>query len=342
MTVSRRALIKTAAALPVAMAAPFSVKASTTRIRFILDWRIEGPAAFWLYALERGLFRAEGLDVVIDAGAGSSAGVQRMAAGSYDITHADFNTMIELNSSIADTAVRPVGFYVTYETSPATVFTLKNTGIASPKDLEGRKLGAPAFDGGRKAFPLFAKANGIDLARIEWTTMDPPLRETMLVRGEVEAITGFYFSGLISLLARGAKEEDIVAMRFADHGALMYGNTAVTTRQFMEQNPAAVAGFTKALNQAFIEVLANPEAGLAFVKAREPLVDEALELQRLKLVSEGFVRTPTVQANGLGGLDFARLQQQSNDFAAVMGLQAVPANELFTEQFLPPLDARKV
>jgi NitT/TauT family transport system substrate-binding protein len=341
MTVSRRQLLQTAAAVPAAMAFPAIVKANTTRVRFILDWRFEGPAAYWLYALEKGLFRAQGLDVSIDVGAGSGAGVQRMAAGNYEVTHADFNTMIELNSTIPDASMRPMGFYVTYETSPATVFTLKSTGITKPKDLEGRKLGAPIFDGGRKAFPMFARANGIDLSKINWTTMDPPLRETMLARGEVEAITGFFFSGFMSLIARGVKEEDIVAMRYADHGALMYGNTAVTTRRFAQANPAACTGFARALNQAIREVLANPEEGIAFVKKREPLINEAIELRRLKIVSDNFVMTPTVRRTGMGGVDMARLQKQSDDFAAVMNLPAVPAADLFTSQFLPPEAERR-
>jgi NitT/TauT family transport system substrate-binding protein len=280
--------------------------------------------------------------VRIDVGAGSSAGVQRMASGAYDITHADFNTMIELNSTITDAAVRPVGFYVTYETSPATIFTLKSTGIKTPKDLEGRKLGAPAFDGARKAFPLFAQANGIDLAKINWTTMDPPLRETMLVRGEVEAISGFYFSGLISLIARGAKEEDIVAMRFSDFGTRMYGNTAVTTRRMIESNPRAVAGFARALNRSFREVIRNPEEGLAFVKKREPLIDEKLELRRLKLVIDNFVLTEAVRRDGLGGLDMQRLAAQAKAFAEVMKLPPVDASALFTPNFLPPLEERRV
>jgi hypothetical protein len=61
-----------------------------------------------------------------------------------------------------------------------------------PADLNGKKLGAPVFDAGRRAFPIFAKANNV--TGVQWTAMDPPLRETMLVRGDVDAITGFTFT----------------------------------------------------------------------------------------------------------------------------------------------------
>ena len=55
------------------------------------------------------------------------------------------------------------------------------------------------FDAGRRAFPIFQKANGI--GAVTWTAMDPPLRETMLVRGDVDAITGFTFTSLLNLEA---------------------------------------------------------------------------------------------------------------------------------------------
>ena len=71
---------------------------------------------------------------------------------------------------------------------------MKSKGITKPKDLEGRKLGAPTFDGGRQMFPALAKANGLDMNKITWITMDANLRETLLVRGDVDVITGFLTS----------------------------------------------------------------------------------------------------------------------------------------------------
>jgi NitT/TauT family transport system substrate-binding protein len=343
---SRRSLIKAtgAAAGAATLGMSTAVKAQTTPIKFILDWRFEGPAAPWLLTAEKGYFRQEGLDVQIDVGAGSAAGVQRMAAGAYDMTHSDFNTMIELNATIPDPQMRPVGFYVTYDNHPATVFTLRRTGITKPKDLEGRKIGAPAFDGGRKAFPVLARANNIDLTKINWTTMDPPLRETMLVRGEVEAITGFYFSGFLSLLGRGAAESDIVAMRYADFGARMYGSTAVTTPRFAAANPRAVAAFAKAFNRGLKETIANPDASIEFVKKRDGLIDERLETRRLRMMLDNFLVTPDVRtANALGALNPARLAQLVDQVTPAFNLQTrVDPATLFNASFLPPAAERRI
>ena len=91
---------------------------------------------------------------------------------------------------------------------------MKKSGITKPSDLSGKKMGAPVFDAGRRAFPIFAKANKI--TGFTWTAMDPPLRETMLARGDVDAITGFTFTSLLNLEARGVKMEDVVVIPYAD------------------------------------------------------------------------------------------------------------------------------
>ena len=68
--------------------------------------------------------------------------------------------------------------------------------------------------------------------------MDPPLRETMLARGDVDAITGFSFTSLLNLEARGVKAEDIVVLPYAQHGVKLYGNVIIATPKLHEGEPA--------------------------------------------------------------------------------------------------------
>ena len=73
---------------------------------------------------------------------------------------------------------------VVYNNTPTSVMALKKSGIKGTANLNGKKLGAPVFDAGRRAFPIFAKGNNV--TGVQWTAMDPPLRETMLARGDVD------------------------------------------------------------------------------------------------------------------------------------------------------------
>ena len=53
--------------------------AAQTPIKFTLDWVFQGPTSPFLVALEKGYYKAEGLDVTMDPGQGSAGAVQRVA-----------------------------------------------------------------------------------------------------------------------------------------------------------------------------------------------------------------------------------------------------------------------
>ena len=88
--------------------------------------------------------------------------------------------------------------------------------------------------------------------------MDPPLRETMLVRGDVDAITGFNFTSILNLNARGIKDEDISVMMYPQNGVNLYSNAIIVSESFLKEKPEAVRGFLRAMAKGVRDVLADP------------------------------------------------------------------------------------
>jgi NitT/TauT family transport system substrate-binding protein len=341
---SRRGAIKAIAGLTLAALAATAAAQQTTRIRFQLDWRFEGPSALFLLPVAKGYFKQEGLDVVIDAGNGSGGTVTRVASGAYDMGFADIPAMIEfLSANQGNPSARMQAVFMLYDESPAAVFALKKSGITKPADLNGKTMGAPVFDAGRRAFPIFVKANNLDAAKIKWQSMDPPLRETMLARGEVDAITGFYFTSLLNLNARGVKDEDIVALKYPEHGVRLYSNTIIANQKFIDSNPQAIAGFLRALTKGIREVVADPDAAIQYVKQRDPLIDEALEKRRLRLAIDTVIATPNFKASGIGAVNKLRLEDTVAQVVSAFGLKTTPNTDLiFNSSFLPSSAERQV
>ena len=320
-----------------------SASAQDTKIAFQLDWRFEGPAAMFLLPKAKGYFAAEKLDVTIDAGNGSGNAVNRVASGTYQMGFADLAALIEFVGNNPTAPNKPVAVMMVYDSTPAAVFSLKKTGIKAPADLQGKKMGAPVFDAGRRAFPIFVKANKLDAGKIAWTAMDPPLRETMLVKGDVDAITGFYFTSLLNLNARGIKDEDVDVMMYPKYGVNLYGNAIIVSEQFLKEKPEAVKAFLRAFTKGMKDVLADPDGSIKYVKERDALVDETLEKRRLKLAIESVIITPEAKADGLGAVQPARLNDMVTQVSSAFELKSpVTPEQVFNAGFLPAKADRMV
>ena len=307
---------------------------AATPLKFQLDWRFEGPSAFFLQPVAKGYFKEAGLEVTVDAGNGSGGVVQRVASGAYDLGFADLAALMEFQANNPDMPGKPVAVMMVYNNTPASVMALSKSGIAKAADLTGKKLGAPVFDAGRRAFPLFAKANQV--GAVQWTAMDPPLRETMLVRGDVDAITGFTFTSLLNLEARGIKAADVVVMPFASHGVKLYGNAIIASPKLIKENPAAIKAFLQAFAKGAREVIANPAAAITYVKERDGIVNTQLETRRLQLAIDTVVNSADARAEGFGQVVPTRLSLMASQVSDVYATKTrVNAAEVWNGSFLP-------
>jgi NitT/TauT family transport system substrate-binding protein len=332
-TLALAATVWTAALLP--------AHAQETPLKFQLDWRFEGPAALFLVPAAKGHFKDEKLNVTIDAGNGSGGTVTRVASGTYDMGFADLAALMEFHANNPTAPNKPVAVMMVYNNTPAAVLALKKSGIKTPADLNGKKLGAPVFDAGRKAWPIFAKANNI--SNVAWTAMDPPLRETMLVRGDIDAITGFSFTSLLNLEARGVKTDDVVILPYPQYGVKLYGNAIIAGEEFLKKNPEAVKAFLRAFTKGVKDVIADPKAGIATVKARDGIINEELELRRLKLALDASVLTADARADTFGATNPGRLSLMASQVSDAFGTkERVNAAAIWNGSHLPATAERDI
>lgn len=323
------------ATITAAVALTASAAAAQTDVNFSLDWAFQGPQAPYLLALERGYFADEGLNVTMDRGYGSGDVPVKILGGAYDIGVADINPSIKLLAEQEDADLIAVA--VIADASPLAAMTLVGNGIESPEDFEGKTLAAPDFDAGRQLFPAFAMATDIDQDTIEWMSVTPQLRETMLATGEADAITGFLTSGIFSLVAAGVDEDNIVMFRYPDYGVDLYSTSVITTRTYAEANPEVVTGVIRAIIRGHIDAIADPDAAIAALQARDPLIDPELERARLILSNEELVMTGSVLESGFSSVDDERMQAAIDMVRASYGIEReLSVSDVYTDEYLPP------
>lgn len=329
------------AAAGLAIAAVTSPSAATD-IRFTLDWKFEGPAAPFFVAIDKGYFKAEGLNVTIDTGAGSRESIPRVATGTYPMGFGDINSLVKAIDEAPDLKVKAV--MMIYERPPFAVIGRKSLGVTTnPKSLEGRTLGAPPPDGAFAQWKAFAQVAKLDLSKITIESVGFPVREPMLAQGKVHGIFGFSFSSVLNLKAQGVPADDISLILMAENGLDLYGNAIMVNTDFAAKNPDAVKGFIRALVKGVRDTVKDPASAVDGVLKRNDVVKKDVELERLKMsLDQNFV-TPAVKKNGFGGIEDAKMKKSIELLQVSIGLKSPPATtRVFDSSFLGAADTRKV
>ena len=316
--------------------------AQDTTIKFTLGWKTQGSDAAFFLARDRGYYKAEGLNVVIDQGEGSGATVTRIMSGAYDAGFGDVNAIIQNASTRPNEA--PVMVYMIWNQPPFAVVTKASSGIASPKDFEGRTLGGAQGTPTTRLLPVFAHRNGLDMARIKLSNMAPNLQEPMMIRGDIDAALVFNITSYFNLvLNRQDPDKDFRWFAFGDFGLDLYSNGLMVSRKLMEANPKAVAGLVRATNKAMVEIARDQDAGMAATAKFDNLINVPVEKRRLQYSFDKLIVSPEMRRIGVGDVVDERMARAIGMVVEGYQLQRTPApDEVFSRAFLPPRAEREL
>ena len=321
---TRRMMLALAAVLPL-MASGAARAQDAVSLR--LNWYLGGLHVPYYYGVEKGFFKAEGIDLTINEGRGSANTVQVVAAGSDTFGMADSSSVISLIAKGGEiksvmTLLSSTGF---------AVVSLKSAGIKTPKDLEGKSLAVSPGDPLRQLFEALAAANKVDISKVNFVQVDPAAKVVTVLEKRADALLGGaddqYF--LIKY-----KDQEPAALRFADNGANIVGMTIVASNATIKAKPDLVARFVRASIKSWDEAKKNPDAAVdAAMKAKADLNRQSTKDQMM--VDFELMDSPNVK--GKTGFGDERDWKQTIDLLKkYRGLETTAEWTAFhTNEFLP-------
>ena len=227
--------------------------AEPVKIRFILDWKAQGPGAWFYVARDNGYFQAEGLDVTIDQGDGSAAAVSHIMTGAYDAGFGDINAVIQ--NAAQRPGEQPVMVYMLYNRAPYALIVKADGPIKTLKDIEGAHSGGAGGLGDRTHVQT-ARAQ----ERCRRLHGQGPQR-----RAQPDRATAGQWAGrrdraicptsyMNFLAMKKSPETDFRWFFYSENGLDLYSNGILVSQKLLKEKPEAVRGLVKALNRAILEV----------------------------------------------------------------------------------------
>ncbi len=273
--------------------------AAQEKILYLNDWLPAGDKAPVYIAAAKGLFAAEGLEVTIQSGRGSSDVVTKLATGVADIGQGGIAALLQAK---AQAGVPVTAIYSIYTKQPDAIFTSEGSGIGSLSDLPGKKIATATFSSSNVSWPLVLKANSVDAAKIELLKVDPGALAPMLASGKVDGTINWVTTAPVfeAALIEGKKKLKVIP--WSNYGFDGYGLSLFVSNKMLKERPEAVKKFVRAYVKAVALANADPSLAGASVKAMVPEVDAATA-SRQWTASIPLIVNDISQKDGLGAFE---------------------------------------
>ena len=290
-----------------ALALAGAVQARPDRALVTVDYATSfgnfGRDAYIYVAIEKGYMRAAGFDVNVTPGAGSVDNIKLVAAGRLDYTPVDIGALVvtRANENLPAKVVS-----VVHQNTMSAIFTLAESNITTPKQLEGKTLADSPASTVRILFPLYAKKAGIDASRVQWRDAAPPALPALLATKQVDGIG--QFSAGIPLAVKAAGGRSIRTHKYSKVLPGLLGIGVIASDDKIRRSPGEVRRFVRALNRGLRYAIDNPGEAGAILHKYQPLADPVTAAQELRIMKFFVQNKPTRRAGyGIGYIDRGKI-----------------------------------
>lgn len=244
--------------------APTSTSPEVTKVTMRLQWLPQFQFAGYLVAEARGYYRDAGLDVTILPGGPDAIPLPLVATGADTFGSTGADTILISREQ----GIEVVALATWFQASPVAFMVHRDSGIRSPQDFVGRRVGMFYGDNVETEYRALLAATGVDPTSVNEIPGDYSLAPFLERRADVWPV--YATDQPYTARAAGA-DIDLILAR--DYGVELMGDVLFTTAGFARNNPNTVRAFVQATLRGWQEALNDPAAAIEIILARNPDFD---------------------------------------------------------------------
>lgn len=271
------------------------------KVTYLTSFGSFGRDAYAWVAKDKGFFEEAGFDVRIRPGQGTGGVIPAVVSGQAQFGPIDLTGgLLHMGNGQAKDFVAVAAIQ---QRTMAAIATTEGNGIATPKDLEGKRLADTPGSVVRNLFPTYARLAGVDADKVTWVNGEAQTLMGTLAGGSVDGI-GQFVVGKPTIEAVTKKKA--VLLPYSDVIPDLYGNVLITSKKIAEQDPEMVRRFTTALLKGLEYSLAHSKEASEILKRNVDTTNPAAAAAELELMA-AYVTPKGGSGTAIGTLDSGRV-----------------------------------
>lgn len=296
---------------------------NTEKVSIRLKWLDQAQFAGFYYADKEGYYQKNGLDVKLNAGGVDFPAIQMVASNSDQFGITSMNKILLAREK----GIPVVALAAVYRKSPFVLFTLKDSGITTPQQFIGKKVGVPFGDSEELVYRAILNNANIDSKKLEEVPVKFDI--TPFLTKKIDVWLGYATNEAITVEEEGYSVNLIWP---SDYNINIYDDIFFTTEDMIKNKPDVVRKVVRATIKGWQQALKNPEQAVTYTLQYSDKLNQEHETKMMN------ASIPLIKPdnNPVGFMDKTAWESMQELLLKQEFMKtAVDINKTFTTEFLP-------